>query len=217
MRKSGQFSIKSFPLKKCFDSDTILVIFMPEKVNSYALMAFDYLGFIASCFGFSIISNSNNFFFLNLLYSHSHFFFPVCPVQKVLYLELLQTCSVFCHSVALPLVSLDAWGSMDFSRFVQQWDSAFVNLTVGKNTSQPASCFVNVDSKNNLLYCVILILSLTTLQAKYYIFHNSLIEFVLFLPVSLFPLSTEQVLFFIFDSLLTGASSAACWAKYQEY
>lgn len=63
MRKSGQFSIKSFPLKKCFDSDTILVIFMPEKVNSYALMAFDYLGFIALCFGFSIISNSNNFFF----------------------------------------------------------------------------------------------------------------------------------------------------------
>lgn len=64
MWKSGQFSIKSFPLKKCFDCDTVLVEFIPEKVNNFALMAFDYLGFIALCFGFSIINNSNNFFLL---------------------------------------------------------------------------------------------------------------------------------------------------------
>lgn len=35
---------------------------MPEKANNCALMAFDYLDFIALCFGFSITSNSNNFF-----------------------------------------------------------------------------------------------------------------------------------------------------------
>lgn len=80
---------------------------------------------------------------------------------------------------------------------------------------QPASCFVNVDSKNNLMYCVILILSLITFQGKYYIFQSSRLELVLFLPVSLFSLSTEQVLFLIFDSMLTGASFAVCWAKYQ--
>lgn len=56
MRKSGKFSIKSFQLKKCFDCNTVLVIFMPEKRNNFALM-----GFIVLCFGFSIISNSNNF------------------------------------------------------------------------------------------------------------------------------------------------------------
>lgn len=61
MSNGGQFSIKSFPLKKCFDCATVLVIFMTEKVNNYTLMSFDYLGFIALCFGFSTISNSNNF------------------------------------------------------------------------------------------------------------------------------------------------------------
>lgn len=130
-------------------------------------------------------------------------------------MELLQTCSVFCHYTALCSVSSHAWGSTDFGRFAQKLGSAFVSLTVGLNTSQPASCFVNVDSKSNLMNCEILILSLTTFQGKYYIFHNSLLEFVLFLPVSLFSLGTEQVLFFIFDSLLTGPSFVACWAKYQ--
>lgn len=81
MWKSGQFSMKSFPLQKCFDCDTVSVILMPEKANKCALMAFDYLDFIALCFGFSIISNSNNFL-KNLQYSHSYFFFPVCSVQK---------------------------------------------------------------------------------------------------------------------------------------
>lgn len=63
--------------------------------------------------------------------------------------------------------------------------------------------------------CVILILLLTLFQRKYYMFFSNLLEFVIILPVSLFSLSTEQPLFFICDSLCTGASFAACWEIYQ--
>lgn len=81
MRKSGQFSIKSFPLKKCFDSDTILVIFMPEKVNSYALMAFDYLGFIASCMDSLSLAILTIFFFKSTIQPQP-FFLPSLSSTK---------------------------------------------------------------------------------------------------------------------------------------
>lgn len=55
-REKRHFSVESFPLKICFDCDMVLVIFMPEKVNNYTLIDFAYLGFIALCFGFYIIS-----------------------------------------------------------------------------------------------------------------------------------------------------------------
>lgn len=177
-------------------------------------MAFDCLGFIALCFGFSIISNSNNFFkkllTATVIYSSQSIQYMKCYTWNSCRLAVFS--AIILHFVLPAQMLGDPRVLVGLHR---RLGSVFLSLTVGLDTSQPTSCFVNVDSKNNLMYCVILILSLTTFQGKYYIFHNSLLEFVLFLPVSLFSLSTEQVLFFIFDSLLTGASFAACWANYQ--
>lgn len=162
------------------------------------------------------ISLVNSNVFLKIYYAVVIFFSPQCVQSKKCYTWNSCRIAMLFAIILLSVLSAQILGdSYILVEFIQNQGSAFVNLTVGLYTSQPASCFINVGSKNNLMFYVILILLLTVFKRKYYIFCNSLLECLLVLPVSLFSLSTEQLLFFIFDSLLTEASFAACWGKYQ--
>lgn len=126
----------------------------------------------------------------------------------------LQSCNAYCHYIAFCSVNSDTWRSMDFGGVSIETGLCTCDLTVALNATQPASCFVNMDNKNNLMFCVILTLLLTVFQRKYYIFHNSLLEFV-FNPASFLIFTKHRAASVLYLYLLTGASFASCWGKYQ--
>lgn len=105
MRKKCQFSMKSFQLHTCFDCDTVLVMFMPGKVNNHTWIDAVYLGFNPRCFQFPFVSSN---VVLKIFLS------PVCSVKEVLDMEFLQNCSAFCHYITFCSVSSDTWRSTDF-------------------------------------------------------------------------------------------------------